>query len=177
MMDLMFNVDWGRMLRPDAPLLETFVRGSVTFFVLFVLLRMLKRQIGGLGLSDLLVLVLIADAAADGMLGGATSVTNGVVLVATIIFWNYVFNWLDYRAPGFHRLFQSPALPLVKNGQLLRHNMRREFITHEELMSQLRLQGIDDVTQVRAAYLEADGRISVLDHDDQARGTPEQHPA
>ena len=74
--------------------------------------------------------------------------------------------------PIFHRLFRSPALPLVKNGQLLPHNMRREFITHEELLSQLRLQGIDDVTQVRAAYLEADGRISVLDRDGQARGTP-----
>jgi uncharacterized membrane protein YcaP (DUF421 family) len=59
---------------------------------------------------------------------------------------------------------------------LLRHNMRREFTTHEELLSQLRLQGINDVTQVRAAYLEADGRISVLDRDGQARSTPERHP-
>ena len=52
----------------------------------------------------------------------------------------------------------------IKNGELLRRNMRREFLTEEELNDHLRLKGIDDVKEVKAAYIEGDGKISVVKH-------------
>ena len=158
-----FQVEWGRAFLPQTPVLELVVRVSVIYLALFLLLRLLlKRQSGTLGLTDLLVVVLIADAAQNGMANEYRSITEGLVLVATIIGWSYVLDWLGYWFPRVERFVHPPALPLVQAGRLLRHNMRRELVTEEELMSQLREQGIHELTAVKLAYMEGDGRISVI---------------
>lgn len=156
-------MDWKSIFFPDVPLLEIVLRGSVMYISLFVLLRViLKRQMGSLGMTDLLLITLIADASQNAMAGEYKSLPDGIVLVATIIFWNYTFDWLSFKSPWFSRLIESPPLPLIKNGKMLRRNMRRELITEEELMSQLREQGLDDVEKVKEAYIESDGHISVV---------------
>jgi uncharacterized membrane protein YcaP (DUF421 family) len=162
-MEPWFQVEWGRAFLPQTPVLELVVRGSVIYLALFLLLRLLlKRQSGTLGLTDLLVVVLIADAAQNGMANEYRSITEGLVLVATIIGWSYALDWLGYWCPRVERFIHPPALPLVQAGHLLRHNMRRELVTEEELMSQLREQGIHELTAVKLAYMEGDGRISVI---------------
>lgn len=63
-MERIVGVEWAKMLIPDTPLLEIFLRGSIVYLALFFLLRVvLKRESGTLGITDLLVVVLIADAA------------------------------------------------------------------------------------------------------------------
>jgi len=59
---------------------------------------------------------------------------------------------------------------------MMRRNMRKELMTEEELMSQIRLQGVADLSRVREACMEADGRVSVITRDDvsDARGAPAQ---
>ncbi len=57
---------------------------------------------------------------------------------------------------------------------MLRQNMRRELITEDGLMSQLREQGVDNLAEVKMAYMEGDGHISVICRDARARGTPER---
>ncbi|MBB6096621.1 uncharacterized membrane protein YcaP (DUF421 family) [Deinobacterium chartae] len=163
------DVDWAKVLLPSTPLLEIIVRGSVTYLALFVLLRMvLKRESTDLSVTDLLVVVLIADAAQNGMAGGAKSVTDSVVLVAVILFWSYLLDWLGYHFPRFQRWVRPPPLPLVRDGRMLLRNMRRELITEDELMSQLRQQGIESLEAVRLACMEGDGRISVITRRDRA---------
>jgi uncharacterized membrane protein YcaP (DUF421 family) len=162
-MEPWLQVEWGRAFLPQTPVLELVVRGSVIYLALFLLLRLLlKRQSGTLGLTDLLVVVLIADAAQNGMANEYRSITEGLVLVATIIGWSYALDWLGYWCPRVERFVHPPALPLVQAGRLLRHHMRRELVTEEELMSQLREQGIHELTAVKLAYMEGDGRISVI---------------
>lgn len=157
--------DWHAIFTPTIPLLETFVRGSAMFFALFVLLRMvLKRQAGTLGMTDMLVVVLIADAAQNGMAADYHSVPDGIVLVATLVFWNYVLEWLGYHYPWMERIIHPPALPLVQGGRLMRKNMRHELISETDLMTQLRQQGIEDIAQVKRACLEGDGKISVVEY-------------
>lgn len=164
-MHFIFDVDWTRTFVPSTPLLEIFVRGTLMYLALFLLLRLvLKRQPAGLGVTDLLVLVLLADAAQNGLAGDYTSVTDGVLLVATIVFWAYALDWLGYRFERVERLVHPPPLLLVKEGRMLRENMRRELVTEGELASQLRLQGIRDVSEVREAFMEGGG-ISVLAED------------
>lgn len=156
-------MDWKSIFVPDVPLLEIILRGSAMYITLFVLLRVvLKRQTGRLGMTDLLLITLIADASQNAMAGEYKSLPNGVVLVCTIIFWNYTFDWLGYRSDWFRRLIEPPPLPLIKDGKLLRRNMRHELITEDELMGQLRKQGLDDVKQVKQAHIESDGRISIV---------------
>jgi uncharacterized membrane protein YcaP (DUF421 family) len=156
-------MDWKSIFLLDVPLLEVILRGSAMYIALFILLRVvLKRQTGSLGVTDLLLITLIADASQNGMAGEYRSLPAGIVLVATIIFWSYAFDWLGYRFPRFGRLIESPPLLLIENGNLLRRNMRRELITEEELIGQLRLQGLEDFKQVKKAHMEGDGKISFI---------------
>lgn len=159
------NIDWKTIFLPDISLIEVILRGSVMYLALFILLRIiLKRQSGTLGITDLLLITLLADASQNGMAGDYKSLPNGIVLVATIIFWDYALDWLSFKSPRFQRLVESPPLPLIKNGRLLRRNMRKELITDEDLMEHLREQGISDISKVKEAYIESDGRISVIEN-------------
>lgn len=145
------------------PILELILRGSVTYLVLLILLRFfLKRVTGTLSIGDLLIIVLIADAAQNGMSAGYTSLTDGLILVATIIFWSYALDWLAYHFPVFERLVHPSPVPLVRDGKMVARNMRRELITVDELMSHLREQGVQDLKEVKSASMEGDGRISVV---------------
>ena len=160
------HIDWQSLFFPDTALLEIILRGSVMYLVLFTLLRIvLKRQTGALGMSDLLLITLLADASQNALAGEYKSVPDGIILVGTIIFWNYALDWLSFKAPWFERLIEPSPLPLVQQGKLLRRNMRSELITEVELRGQLREQGVEDVAKVKAAYIESDGRISVIKYE------------
>lgn len=161
---------WKELWIPTVPALEIIIRGTVVYLVLFTLLRViLKRQSGIVGISDLLVVVLIADAAQNAMAGEYHSITDGLILVATIIFWSYALDWLGFHFPWIQRMVRPPALPLIRDGKLLPRNLRKELITKEELFSELHEQGIEDISIVKDAYMEGDGRISVIKY------TEEQH--
>lgn len=165
------EIDWKTIFLPDVPLLEIILRATVMYISLFILLRViLKRQTGSIGMTDILLITLLADASQNAMAGEYTSIIDGIVLVSTIIFWNYAFDWLSFRFDWFGRLIEPPPLLLIKDGNLLRRNMRKELITEDELMSQLREQGLDDPTQVKEAYMESDGQFSVVQRKEK------QHP-
>jgi uncharacterized membrane protein YcaP (DUF421 family) len=158
-------VDWGQVLRPDTPILEIVVRGTLVYAALFILLRVLRRQNGALGVTDLLVIVLIADAAQNAMAGNYTSVTDGVLLVSVIIFWAWFLDFLSYHVPAVEKVVNPPRLKLVERGRALRKNMRREFVTMDELMASIRAHGIEELSRVKVAYMESDGQISVIPYD------------
>lgn len=161
-----FNVNWQKVFIPSAPLAELVVRGSLVYLLLFAILRFLpNRQIAAMGIADLLVVILFANAAQNAMSSDYTAITDGIILVITIIFWNYFLNWLSYKFPPLERFLSSPPLPLVKDGRLLYRNLRRELITNDELMSQLRKQGVENLAKVKAAYMESDGSISIIEYD------------
>jgi uncharacterized membrane protein YcaP (DUF421 family) len=162
-MDKLFAVDWAEFFIPTHSLAEIITRGTFMYISLFLILRfLLQRQSSAIGLADLLVVVLIADAAQDALAKGYKSVTEGVVLVLTIVFWDFAIDWLGYRVKPLAWLTRPPPLPLIEDGRMLVRNMRREMITREELLSQIREQGLDDVDEVKSAYLEGNGEISVI---------------
>lgn len=158
-------MDWHAIFVPTIDLTEIFMRGTIIYLFLFFLLRLLRREGGQIGIADVLVVVLIADASQNAMASDYKSITEGIVLVATIAFWDYLLDWLGYHSPLVQRLLRSPPLLLIKDGQIQRRNLRQEMISVEELMSQLREQGIDAVSKVKRCYLEGDGRISVIEFD------------
>jgi uncharacterized membrane protein YcaP (DUF421 family) len=172
----MSGIDWSAIFLPETPLLEIFIRGTVMYLCIYFLLRFtLKRQAGTVGIADLLVIVLIADAAQNGMADDYTSIADGLLLVSTIIFWSYALDWLGYRFPHLERILHPPPLKLIQQGRLLRRNMRKELVTEDELMSQLRQQGISDIKHVKQACMEGDGRISIIQYDqDKEAKTPDR---
>ncbi|UYZ59744.1 DUF421 domain-containing protein [Hymenobacter latericus] len=168
-------VDWHGMFVPKIPILEIVIRGTLIYLGLFLLMRViLKRESGTLGISDMLLVVLIADASQSGMTADYTSVTEGLILVVTIIVWSYVLNWLGFHFPMFQRLLKPGKLLLVKNGVMLRENMRKELITHSELMSEVRANGIADLSRIREAYMEPSGRISIICEDEKPTRAAEE---
>jgi uncharacterized membrane protein YcaP (DUF421 family) len=141
-------------------------------------LRVFRRDAGSLSVSDLLVVVLIADAAQNGMAGEYRSITEGVVIVATIFAWNYGLDWLAYRSRVAYWLLHPPPLVLVEGGRIHWRNLRSQFITKEDLFQQLREQGVDDVRRVKRCCLESDGRMSVIREDgDESQQGPATSPA
>ncbi len=164
--DLFFKVDWYKLFIPSLSLTELFIRGTLVYLVLFALLRFLpNRQVGAVGVSDLLVVILFANAAQNALSSNYTSVTDGLLLILTIIGWSYFLNWTGHRFPKIQRFLSPPPLLLVKYGHLIQRNLDRELITEGELMSQLRKQGIEKLEEVRMAFMEADGSISVIAYD------------
>jgi uncharacterized membrane protein YcaP (DUF421 family) len=92
------EIDWQSMFVPTVPLLETFIRGTVVYLALFLMLRaLMKRESSKVGVTNILVLVLLADAAQNAMAGEYQSITDGLLLVATIIGWSYALDWLSFR--------------------------------------------------------------------------------
>lgn len=147
---------------------ELIARGSLMFWFLFFLFRFaLRRDAGSFGLADILLIVLIADAAQNGMAGDYKSVSDGVLLISTIAGWNYLINWLSFHSPRFAKFAEPRTLVLVRHGQIFRENLAKELLTEEELRSQLRQAGVEDIRQVRRALLESDGHISVIRYDDE----------
>jgi uncharacterized membrane protein YcaP (DUF421 family) len=156
-------VDWVGVFTPQAPLLETVVRGTVLYLGLLVLLRLTPaREAGGVGTPDLLVMVLLADAAQNAMAGPHHAVGDGLTLIATILAWSVALDWAGYRWAFVHRLLRTPPVRLVREGQVIAANLRRELMTRDELMAQLRKQGVDDVADVKGAWIEADGHVSLV---------------
>lgn len=143
--------------------LEMVVRGTAVYWFLFLLLRfVLRRDVSSIGIADVLLLVLLADAAQNAMAGEYKTVTDGCILVSTIAGWNYLIDWLGFHSPAFRRFVEPAPVLLVRDGQLQRRNMRRELVTLEELKSQMRDQGIEKLEEIRLAHMESDGEISFI---------------
>jgi uncharacterized membrane protein YcaP (DUF421 family) len=162
-MDWLWKVDWAGMFEPKHALLELFLRGTIMYLAIFVLLRVaVRREMGAIGMPDMLVVILIAEVTGNGIAESFQSLAESTVLVGTVLLWSTPIEWLQSRYPAVERLVRDPKLKLIDNGRMLRRNMRREFVTAEELMAQLREQGLEDCRNVKAAYMEADGRISII---------------
>ena len=162
-MDKLFLIEWGELLIPTHSIAEIMLRGTAMYLALFLILRFLMlRQSSTIGIADILVIVVIADAAQNGFAKEYKSITEGIVLVLTIVFWDFFLNWLSYRFKVFERLMAPPPLVLIENGRMNRRNMRKELITEDELRSEIRKQGISDFMEIKKASLEASGDISVV---------------
>lgn len=156
-------MDWSALYTVNVPLMELFIRGSIVYWFLLLMFRfVVRRDLGGLGIADVLLVVIVSDAAQNAMAGGYTTVTEGVILLSTIIGWNLLLNWLAFKFAAVERFASPGRLQLVRHGRVLHRNLQRQLLTMDDLMSQLRLLGIERLEDVKHAYLEASGNISVI---------------
>lgn len=159
----MEQVDWNELFQLSLPFWELIIRGSVMYWFLFLIFRFIvRRDVGSIGIADILILVIIADASQNAFSGEYRSVTDGMVLVSVLVGWNYLLNWMNFHVPAF-RWFSAPSpLLLVRDGHLMRRNMQVEHITEEELLAKIREQGIKSLKSVKRMYMESDGSFSVI---------------
>ena len=157
------SVDWGSVFGLTVPPLELVVRGTAMFWFLYVLFRIvLRRDVGSVAMADVLIMVIIADAAQNAMAGEYKSVTDGVILIGTIAAWNVAIDWVAFRFDFLRRILEPPMLVLVKNGRINHRALRGELMTVEDLRSKLREHGIEKLSDVSLAAFESSGEFSVV---------------
>jgi uncharacterized membrane protein YcaP (DUF421 family) len=161
--DLLWKTDWHQLFAPEMSLPEVLVRGTLVYVSLCLLLRVvLKRQAGKVALSDLLVVSVVAGVCRNPLVRDAYSVTDGLLVVATVLAWSFALDWMSYNVPAVHRLLHAPPVPLVRDGQVLPENLRRELMTFEQLCCKLRREGLKEPAQAAEAWMEGDGHVSVI---------------
>lgn len=106
--------DWNAGFVPSTPVLEIFLRGTITFLVLMAMMRAAgQREAGGLGITDVFLVVLVAEAVAPGLVGENHFVADGVMLAATVILWSLVLDAVAYRWPRLGRVIKARPRLLI----------------------------------------------------------------
>lgn len=160
-MDL--SVDWKSLLTFSISPVEIVIRGTLTYWFLFLMFRFVaRRDIGSLGIADLLIVVIVADAAQNGMAGKGNSITDAALLVATLIAWNRLLDLGAWRFEIIRRFVNPRRVLLIHHGRKIPDNLERHAITDDELASQLRENGVQSYKEVKEMCLEPDGKISVI---------------
>lgn len=139
------------------------VRTLVVYFALLFGLRIAgKRELGQMSPFDLVVVLVLANAVQNAMVGPDTSLTGGLVAAAVLLAANWGVGRLRLRYGWFEREIRGSASLLVNDGQFADDNLRREGIDKEEVFMAMREHGVDELSQVKAAILEVDGTISIV---------------
>jgi uncharacterized membrane protein YcaP (DUF421 family) len=151
------------MIVPDVALLELALRISAVYLFLLLLFRFVaKREAGALNISNILVVVLVADAVQNGMSNEYTSLTGALVLAAVLIGWSEVVDRLSHRFGVIETIVKARPLVLIRNGRLVTRAADHEHLTKNEIMSQLRSQGVRRIEDVELAFVEPNGEITAL---------------
>ena len=155
------------MTAPLHTLLDVALRTSVVYFALLIGLRLTgTRQLGQMSTFDLVLLLIIANAVQNAMVGPDTSLTGGLVAAGVLIGWHRVIDWWRVRSRGVSKLLAGEGIMLIHAGRILEEHCVRAGITHDELRQALREHGVASVQDVMLAVLEPDGAISVVRYDD-----------
>ncbi|HLA65151.1 MAG TPA: YetF domain-containing protein [Candidatus Saccharimonadales bacterium] len=151
------------MWQLHVPVWELMARSTLIYLVLLAALRLFgKREVGQFTLMDLVVILLVANAVQPAMTGPDTSLTGGLLIIATLVALNRLLGLARAHLPWVERLLQSPPRVLARNGKWIRAALAKEELSLEDCEMAIREHGIDDVSQVELAVLEADGMISVV---------------
>lgn len=143
----------------------TAVRGVVVYALMLVVIRLLgKRTVGNFTAFDFLVALMLGEVV-DEIIYGDVQMAQGIVAILVIAGAKYATAWLDYFDHGLNKILEGKPREIIHNGELVRDGMRSELVNEKEVMAALRLHGISDMREVRRAFMEVDGEISVIKHD------------
>ncbi|MCP3732294.1 DUF421 domain-containing protein [Sphingomonas sp. MG17] len=138
-------------------------RATIMFAILFGLLRLLgKRELSQMTPFELVMLVVLGDLIQQGVTHNDFSLTGATLAIATFGFWAVVLGWVVYRWPRAQKWIEGEPRVLIRQGEWIEANMRRDRLTRREIESEMRLAGIGTVGEVAWAILEPEGRISFI---------------
>lgn len=153
---------WLQVFALELPLLELVARGALLYFAILFLLRVMPRRMAGELASMDLVLILLITESASHALGDFQSLGDGLIQILTAGLLALAVDALSFHFPFVRKLVEAKPLKIIHNGKLSRRNMRREFITDEELQSNLRKNGVSDINEVASAHVESEGHITIV---------------
>lgn len=151
-------------LIPNAPLLELFIRGTLIYWFLVLLMRIAGRRLfAQLSMTDILVMLVLAVAVRDGITGPYQTVGDAAISATVILAWDKVIDRLVFYFPALRGPLRHQPLLIIKDGELLTENARANLLTRTEIMEQVRAKGLTSIAQVKEARMEPSGEFSVIE--------------
>ena len=136
-------------------------RTLIIYLSLIIAMRLMgKRQIGELEVSDLVTTFLISEIASLPITDTELPLLHAIVPIITLLILEVVISMLLSRFPKIKLLFSARPSTLIKDGVLSQKAMRDARLSFDELFSELRQQGVDDISQIKYAILEENGNIN-----------------
>jgi uncharacterized membrane protein YcaP (DUF421 family) len=152
-----FGVPWWQIV----------LRSVIIYLAFLVALRLFgKREIGQFTLSDLVLVLLAANAVQPAVTGTDSSVVGGLVIICALFMVNVGLSWLRLHNRRAREFLEGHPSVIAKDGQWFPAIMQREGLDEDEAMMALREHGLDKVNEVELAVLEVDGTISVVPKQD-----------
>lgn len=140
-----------------------FIRTLIIYAVLLLAMRLMgKRQIGQLEVTDLVTTFMLSEIATLPIENPDMPLINSMIPIIILLTFEVVSSMLMIKAPRLKNLFSSRPGYLIKNGKLVESELIKNRISSEELISELRQNGISDITEADYAIMEKDGKITVL---------------
>ncbi len=153
---------WDNLMNFDVGPLNLVIRAIVVYLSVLVLLRLSgKRQMGQMGPTEFVAILLISNAVQNSMNGGDNSLIGGLTLAVTLIALSSMISYLTYKKRIFSVIFEGTPTLLIHNGKILHKNLDKERMSESELTALLRKQGLHKNSEIQDAILEADGTLSV----------------
>ena len=151
------------ILVPDISVAEKVLRAGAVYAFLLMAFRLCgKRQLGQLTAFDLVVLLLISNVLQNAMIGSDNSLAGGIIGAVTILALNSAVAYVTFRFKRLDRVVEHSPTVLVRHGRIIRDNLRRERLGPRDLRAALRHHGVISLRDIRYAFLEEDGRVSVV---------------
>ena len=147
----------------SAPWWHFVLRACAIYVLVMVLVRVSgKRAVGQFTPFDLVLLILIGNAVQNGINGGDDSLTGAAIMATTLIALNYGIAFVTSRNRKVEKFVEGVPVVLARNGKLFDGVLRRELVSREDFREALRMNGVEDVSEVELALLETNGSISVV---------------
>ena len=144
--------------------MDIVVRAVVVYLFLLLLIRLSgKRSMAQLTPFDFVLVLIISEAAQQGLSGDDYSLVNSLVLVTTLVGVDIGLSLLQQRSKKVRKLLEDVPDVIVSHGRVLSKRMRRARVSEDEVLAAARkLHGLERMEQIRFAVVETDGEISIV---------------
>jgi len=143
-------------------LLLTALRAAAVYTLVLAVLRLTgKRSVGNFSAFDLLVALMLGEVV-DEMIYGDVTLLQGGIAIVTIAVMKSLTSWLAYWDHGWNAILEGKPTLIIRHGEFQRDGLRHERMNEQEALAALRLAGIEDMSEVRLAYVEPDGEVSII---------------
>ena len=144
--------------------MDAVLRALAIYLILMLLFRLSgKRTLSQVTTFDFVLLLVVSEATQQALLGEDFSITQAVIVIATLIGLDRASDFLSFRSGRFQRVAQSVPVVLVENGRLLDEAMKKEHVSKDEILQAARtMQGLENLEDVKFAVLETSGGISIV---------------
>jgi uncharacterized membrane protein YcaP (DUF421 family) len=135
-----------------------------------------KRELGQMTPFELIVLIVIGDLIQQGVTQNDFSLTGAIIAISTIALLALLMSWATYLWPWAERVLEGEPRVIVRDGEILTDNLRRNRLTRAEIESEMRLAGIGQLSEVAWAILETRGKISFIKRSEDGGEEPPPSP-